>query len=657
MNSLSRHVSNRLSSSIVITRLQSSVAGGATNSSVNIEIPLYKERGSTDILRALERTIKRDPTAPRYKYHDDPYLIPLSNMSKRSFALAQEAGRKAAMWIRQQHANLFQHRVADPVIESFLPKTEYKSKDQVSEDILKNVIEDGNVADALTIYQLLEEQVSAETKLELLQLLCYYNNEEPLPEEFMEQKWFRNDQRQPSWKPCSTTDSLFAFLKDQGGQVTAEAFITMICGYAKYMNVDRAWKLFEEAESKNIPLTAEAFNSVINLIPALKEGGRERRELLIHLLNKMKTLEIQPNIGTFNSSLKVASAVTHRETAKELCRSLFTEFKNIGIAPSLASYYYALKIFYRKDDGPCNLLREILQEINNKEFTAEDKNDTAFFLTAMGVAANNLEDPVVSDKVHELLLTGDNYNFIGDGFKENNYYKHYFLLQVKNQSIDVFMNNYYDVFVPNIYTPEPVVMETILNALEANDPTMSREYLSRLWTHMIQFDHLERKNLVSKALNLMRVHCKPDKDSPFNKIFADAGLTVWDFVTTQQSKRIQKLNWDGTILADIAILCVRADEVDKSAKVISYLLKNQDSIIGIPDVEQVTEILDSLISLCFVPPAMDLIQYCAENGFQNTSAMAIKLQSNVSLTKWDQARLEGFVNSTIVTNPEKIPVV
>lgn len=67
--------------------------------------------------KALSSTVHADPTAAHYKFHDDPYLIPYSNLSKRSFALSQEAGRKAAQWIRQQNPELFQHRVAEPLVE------------------------------------------------------------------------------------------------------------------------------------------------------------------------------------------------------------------------------------------------------------------------------------------------------------------------------------------------------------------------------------------------------------------------------------------------------------------------------------------------------------------------------------------------------------
>lgn len=68
-------------------------------------------------MQALASTIKRDPTAAHYKYHDDPYLIPYSNFTKRSYALSQESGRKAARWVRQQHKKLFNHKIAEPLIE------------------------------------------------------------------------------------------------------------------------------------------------------------------------------------------------------------------------------------------------------------------------------------------------------------------------------------------------------------------------------------------------------------------------------------------------------------------------------------------------------------------------------------------------------------
>lgn len=82
----------------------------ASSSSGNEEIviPNRIKRSPTDLLKALSQTVGYDPTAAHYKYHDDPFLIPMSNIGKRTFAMAQESGRKSAKWIRQQHSKLFQ---------------------------------------------------------------------------------------------------------------------------------------------------------------------------------------------------------------------------------------------------------------------------------------------------------------------------------------------------------------------------------------------------------------------------------------------------------------------------------------------------------------------------------------------------------------------
>lgn len=166
----------------------------ATDCEEHIEIPKRIPRSSTDILRALESTISRDPTAAHYKYHDDPYLIPKSNLEKRTFAMAQEAGRKAAHWIRQENADLFNHREMDPVIEAFLPKLVYTENSEVTEEDLKHTIKAVQVSDAILVYKLLRSkgvEVSKETRQSLLELVCYFNNEDTLSEEFIEERWFR----------------------------------------------------------------------------------------------------------------------------------------------------------------------------------------------------------------------------------------------------------------------------------------------------------------------------------------------------------------------------------------------------------------------------------------------------------------------------------
>lgn len=101
---------NFLRNSVAIRSLATKTASKSTLSDEDGPIVLPKKinRKPTDLLRALSRTVERDPTAPHYKYHDDPYLAPKSNYSKDLYALSQESGKRTAQWLKQDMAKLFE---------------------------------------------------------------------------------------------------------------------------------------------------------------------------------------------------------------------------------------------------------------------------------------------------------------------------------------------------------------------------------------------------------------------------------------------------------------------------------------------------------------------------------------------------------------------
>ena len=103
-------------------------------------IPARVERGPTDILEALAGTVGKDFTAPHYRYHDDPWLIPYKLDSKRAFTLAKESGRKAAQFIMNQPPDLFEHNriEADPPATAFQPRVRYNG-DNVTVELLQNL--------------------------------------------------------------------------------------------------------------------------------------------------------------------------------------------------------------------------------------------------------------------------------------------------------------------------------------------------------------------------------------------------------------------------------------------------------------------------------------------------------------------------------------
>lgn len=171
----------------------------SAQSGEKIEVPARIPRSPTDILRALESTVGRDPTAAHYKYYDDPFLIPTSNIGKRTFALAHESGRKAAHWVRKQHPNLFQHHEAHPYIQAYAPPMVYSEESQVTEEDLRRLVDTAQVTDAIFVYKLLKQKgatgINNNLEMDLLELLCYQNCEEGLSEEFIEERWFRQQQK------------------------------------------------------------------------------------------------------------------------------------------------------------------------------------------------------------------------------------------------------------------------------------------------------------------------------------------------------------------------------------------------------------------------------------------------------------------------------
>jgi pentatricopeptide repeat domain-containing protein 3 len=87
-------------------------------------VNLSNLRGSTEFSRAIGGCLKRDFTAPDYKFHDDPFLIPYNSMQKRDYLLSKQGGKRAARYVLNQHPELFNKNLIemDPVIKRLLPK-------------------------------------------------------------------------------------------------------------------------------------------------------------------------------------------------------------------------------------------------------------------------------------------------------------------------------------------------------------------------------------------------------------------------------------------------------------------------------------------------------------------------------------------------------
>lgn len=99
----------------------------------------------------------------------------------------------------------------------------------------------------------------------------------------------------------------------------------------------------------------------------------------------------------------------------------------------------------------------------------------------------------------------------------------------------------YSKLVPHVTIPEPSVMKAMLEAVQLYPAETVVQYIPKLWSHMVMFNHLDTKYLLESILHLMSVHCKPVSDSSLNAQFAKIALIIWDHIQV----KINFVNYTG----------------------------------------------------------------------------------------------------------------
>lgn len=628
-----------------LTTIEGQKLPQTSKSSDGISPPPRIPRGPTDILQALAATVGNDPTAAHYKYHDDPYLIPLSNFRKRAYALSAEAGRKAAAWIRDEHAELFTTRVwdpptkiktpyfnADPKIEAFAPKPIYNDESKVTEDDLKYTIQNALIEDSMTVFKLLGgvSSVNEELKLQFLQLLCFYNEKEPDSMEWLEERWFSANMRErqaATWRLGGLADQIFESMDPK----TPEAYCAMIQGMAKYYQAERAHNMAQEAISKGISLSTSVYNALISCIGFLKEGTALRIEGLKTILGQMNAQGISPNDETLSACLRSLSAWGGGRALQQMALQTVAEFKQIGIQPGLAAYYYLLCVFCKERGPRFDILSTIIKELEKQDsLDAKEPADTNFFITAMGVCSDHLQDINMAERLHALLMKGDNYKLVGDAYKESIYYRHYVTVTCRHAPFEKTLE-LLDTLIPNVYVPEPSVMEEIIKTLEVGG---AGDRLAQTWSQLVVFGHGKRVKLVERLLEAM-INTYPGQEPEVQSKMRAAAADMLNFgqaVSEEQETKdvrtpVQKLS--ATAVCSIIELCADStDKADPNWKSVDEALRRlrREEAAGVPARPQaLANIAQKAATIGLPGIAATAVTYLAECGFEEAMSASVQV--------------------------------
>lgn len=534
----------------------------------------------------------------------------------------------------------------DPPIKDFIPAKIFTEQSKVEVKDLASLIEDAEVADAILVYKLLQKsniEVPKELKQSFFELICFYNCEDPMDEDLVEERWFKatdgKERFRKTWRDHDLAEQMFAEIEPKD----SKAFSTIIRGMCKHFQVEKAWAFFNDATARNLELDVETFNSVINVVNFLKESTEMRYELILELLSHMRTSKIEPNLGTLNacmSSISVMGTKAGLANPRDYALQILSEFKTVEIEPSLATWYFVLQTFC-KDRGPVShVLIDILNQIDGKEFTIQDTRDTMFFVKAMDVCKNHLFDKNLAKRVDALLHTGNNYNLIGDSYRESTYYRHYFSLLVATEPLDVFME-YYHRMVPNIYIPEPFVVQNILQAIETSGAI---EHIPQIWTHIVMFEQITREDLLNLVAKIM-IENKPNPSIPqhenLNVRFAAIANDMWLRIEDRNEfmLRSKPVVWSGKLLGDIITLLCRVEDHEKASEVFNKLSTDQQKILGEPDVQALQEFVQLCIKSKQPTKAVQCLQYSYEVGFPESRNLAKSIVHGFTLDEHQTKRV------------------
>lgn len=539
------------------------------------------------------------------------------------------------------------------MIEAYRPKVVYTEESTVELADLQVAIDTSEVEDAIIIHGLLRKQqidIPNSIQQSLLELVCWCNSASPPSEDSLEERTFiegninRRNVEMVKWVENGFADELFAQMEPK----TAAAYNAIICGKARHNQCVKAYELYKQALSEDMALDVSTFNYIINALFWVCDVSSRRWELVLQTLQTMNERGVRPNLQTLSDVLFIVSKVGNFSQARSQCLETLAEFKRIGIEPSLGSYYYVLSIFYRDRAPTTSVLKDILNQVENKEWQPQVPADHYFFGAAMTVCRNNLADNDLAKRLHRFLHFGNNINMIGTTQRETVYYRNYLCLLLETEQFDVFMTHYRTI-VPHLHSPEVGVMSSILRSIDSSGMI---ENLPKIWSDIVILQHDRKTDILASVLNVMAAN-KPIAEiashSGLNEKFAKIAYDIWTFVETQDDSKKMAVAWRGNMTSNVMFLVCRGGDFENAVTVFERCASQG---LG-SEYFLETAVIEEFVRTCIVKQqptlAIKALRFGIANGGREENIELAKLiLSSFTLGEKNLNRLVGLVGSDIV---------
>ncbi|KAL2774161.1 pentatricopeptide repeat domain-containing protein 3, mitochondrial precursor, partial [Daubentonia madagascariensis] len=540
--------------------------------------------------------------------------------------------------------------LASTVNRCLMPEYFEPQIEDISEAALKERIKLKKVKASVDMFdQLLQAgtTVSLETTNNLLDLLCYYGDQEPSTNyqfqqteqsEELEDESNKKSRKKAghrfgfTWRAKNNAERIFALMPEKN----AHSYCTMIRGMVKHRAYEQALNLYTELLNNRLHADVYTFNALIEpTILGMGENFEEKWNNTLELLKQMVAQKVKPNLQTFNTILKCLRRfyVLARSPALQTLR----EMKAIGIEPSLATYHHIIQLFYQHESpskGSSLIIYDIMNELMGKKFSPKDLDDDMFFQSAMRVCSS-LRDLELAYQVHGLLNIGDNWKLIGPDNHRNFYYSKFFTLICLMEQIDVTLKWYKDL-IPSVFFPHS---QTLIDLLQALDVANRLEMIPQIWKDSKEYGHTFRSELREEILILMA----RDKHPPELQVeFADCAADIKSTYESQDARHTAP-DWPAVPLNCIAILFLRAGRTQEAWKMVGLFRKHNK----IPRNELLNEFMDSAKVSNSPAQAIEVVKLASAFSLPICEGLTQRVMTDFAI---NQEQKEALGNLTALTS-------
>lgn len=609
--------------------LKGSKYSSAALSRNDIKIPNRKHRGPTDILKALEKTVSFDFTGPAYKFFDDPYLVPSNERQARMFSLAKNAGQKAATWFRDQHPELFTQVISDPPVMSYMPPIPING-DTANEDMLLQKIRDSKVSEAIKVYEIMQEKntdINQESKLALLQMLCYYNCEDIVPMENVAERYYGQsaghiDPTMNYWKNHPLVESLFSSLKSLG----SAPYSALVCGLYMHGAKAEGDKLVEEARAQKIQLDINAYNYMIRRTISVYDKIEKKWELLQDLLKEINAAGLKPNLGTLVAAIDAASRLGMPQRYRILLQ-LLADFKTAGVEPCIGVYGMIARSLVGRVKPDPNLsvfLPSILKSLKGKSLTPQHPYDQLFFDWILKSCAV-LEDLPSAINALNLFLHSKNRQIL-DGYKTTSVFNNFFHVLGKKADFPTLIK-YYDLLVPHAHTPSPSFYQLLFDACDMNAEVKS---FPSYWNHYLMSGALNEETLLKMLEVAVNLTSLPDPEVP--EVRKSLGESAEKLFLFKMEKEKENVFVSIPLTNEMCDYMMHLFARGCQWRVIQTCLKYMSEKDFMPSEKSVSDILENCYEHSNPNMAVWVLKYC-NKSFSTSKSFGRKLDLHALATK------------------------